>query len=139
MTFTVPRLYWIAPAFCKIPAATLTLARLVPRVLAKNSCVKGNVGNQLCPGSSVASVRGAAQFRGTDCKRRFAPFAVIGSERSGLPKAKISSRMQEFSQCVAFNLKAFHGGLADQLVKARALVGRQRLSCKSFFCYYADL
>jgi hypothetical protein len=41
--------------------------------------------------------------------------------------------MQEFSQCVAFNLKAFYGGLADPLVKARALVGRQRLSCKSFF------
>jgi hypothetical protein len=47
--------------------------------------------------------------------------------------------MKEFSQCVGFNLKAFQGGLADQLVRAYVLVGGQRLSCKSFFCYYADL
>ena len=30
------------PGLCKIPAAMLTLARPVPSMLARNSCVKGN-------------------------------------------------------------------------------------------------
>ncbi len=47
--------------------------------------------------------------------------------------------MQEFSQCDGFNLKAFHGGLADHPVGAGVPVGGQRLSCKSFFRYYPDL
>ena len=68
--FTSPRLYAIIPAFCKIPALTVTLERRLPSIWERNSWVSGQTMNQCGRRTSTANGPGVLQLREADCRQR---------------------------------------------------------------------